>query len=247
MIRSVRLYGDTKLRERCGSCEHFYEYYQQMAQDMLDTMLSHDGVGLSSNQIGLNLRLFVFENGREYVAVRNPIIEFSGPLDYDDEGCLSLPGLSIPVARYKFASLRGTTPGGEPIPEMFLRDYPARVVQHELDHLNGLTILEATGPVERNVQRKRWLKRYPRLRKWWDSEYLERIDKANEELLRERAAEVPRIILPGSEADVRDTTRPRVGNRGPHTPSGTRQRVDPRISSAARRRPLPTSPDGGYT
>lgn len=244
MIKAVRLYGDQVLKERCGSCEHFYEYYQQVAQDMLDTMISHDGVGLASNQIGLSLRLMVFENKREYVAIRNPIVEVSGSLEYDDEGCLSLPTLSMPVARHRIVRVRGTTPGGEPIRELLLQGYPARVVQHELDHLNGLSIFEATRPVSRNVNKKRWLKRYPRLRKWWDHEYRTKIDEANEKLQAERDRGTPRIIIPGDESDVTHIHKPGVGGK---VAPESQHRGGRSVSRVTRRRPDNFSGDGGYT
>ncbi len=243
MIHRVTLYGTKVLRERCGSCSSLYEYYEKLAQDMFDTMLSHDGVGLAANQIGIGLRLMMFENERGYTCVRNPIVEVEGPIEYDDEGCLSLPTLRMPVARHKFARIRGTTPGGDPIPELLLRDYPARVVQHELDHLNGLSILEATGAVSRNVNRKRWAKRYPRIREWWDTRYKEDIERANEQIRSKREEQTPRIVLPGDKGFSTHDPGRRVADR---IPPGQRQRQDAH-STRTSNRPLVTNPDGSYT
>jgi peptide deformylase len=122
---------------------------QRLADDMVETMLDAPGVGLAAPQVHLPLRLIVFrappqgESEEErIVQLANPTIEtLDGETESGWEGCLSIPELRGLVPRYRRIVWRGITPFGEPV-EAEAEGYAARIVQHELDHLDGILYLD---------------------------------------------------------------------------------------------------------
>jgi peptide deformylase len=108
--------------------------------------LMHDatGVGLAATQIGILQRVFVFTRDDESIAVVNPeLTNRSVETEVDDEGCLSLQGVLVPVERHVSLTLQGKDIDGADV-TFELEGHPARVVQHELDHLDGTLIIERT-------------------------------------------------------------------------------------------------------
>ena len=126
----------------------------KIADQMIDTMLKINAAGIASNQVGSNLSFFVYRvieakatDGISIppTVVINPIIEFIGEeIECAYEGCLSLPGLIGFVPRRKHIKLKYTDINGNNI-ELQVKDYHARVIQHEMDHLMGLTYLNRLG------------------------------------------------------------------------------------------------------
>ena len=121
-----------------------------VVQDMIDTMRAANGVGLAAPQIGLNIRLIVFEipasrqtaSDREtpigpQVLINPKIVQFSEEVELEWEGCLSIPGLTGAVPRHHRIVYRGYLPSGEEV-EREATNFHARVVQHEIDHLDGV-------------------------------------------------------------------------------------------------------------
>ena len=121
----------------------------QVKTDELDPenlMRDANGVGLAATQIGIIRRLFVFQPDPDAdpVAIVNPVVvERSDESEVDDEGCLSLVGVQMPVERAVSLRLEGKDFEGGDL-SLDLSDHPARVVQHELDHLDGVLILDRT-------------------------------------------------------------------------------------------------------
>ena len=114
-------------------------------RDMIDTMYQEEGVGLAAPQIGISKRIIIVspnaEPGKERVYINPEIIESSPEEETAVEGCLSLPGISCEMRRSKRIKLRSwDLSGAESIEE--LRNFPARVVQHEIDHLNGVLLID---------------------------------------------------------------------------------------------------------
>jgi peptide deformylase len=109
--------------------------------------LMHDarGVGLAATQVGIVRRIFVFRRGEDDVlAVVNPVItDRSSETETGDEGCLSLQGVTMPVERALRVTLEAKDEDGDEL-RLELEGHPARVVQHELDHLDGVLILDRT-------------------------------------------------------------------------------------------------------
>ncbi|MBI1978371.1 MAG: peptide deformylase [Candidatus Omnitrophica bacterium] len=117
----------------------------KLVRDMIDTMYQEDGVGLAAPQIGVSRRIIVVSpnatRGEEKVYLNPEIIESSSEQAVDTEGCLSLPNVSCEVRRSKRIKFQATDINGNKISQE-LDGFPARVIQHEVDHLNGILIID---------------------------------------------------------------------------------------------------------
>jgi peptide deformylase len=143
-LRHVRKFGDPVLRATALPVERFDEELQAEVQRMGELMHDALGVGLAATQLGVLHRVLVY---KAYVddpvtALVNPLIEWaSGELELGDEGCLSLPGVHVEVERHAQLRVRARDRAGEEI-EVEAEGLEARVIQHEIDHLNGVLILD---------------------------------------------------------------------------------------------------------
>ena len=152
-VRPIRVVGDPGLRTATRPVTDFDQQLADLVEDMFDTMEAADGVGLAANQIGLDLRVFVFDCEDEVAGRRlrgvvvNPELETSpipGTMpdpDEDWEGCLSAPGLSFPTGRADWARVRGQDATGATV-AVEGRGTLARCLQHETDHLDGVLFLD---------------------------------------------------------------------------------------------------------
>jgi peptide deformylase len=114
-------------------------------------MRDKHGVGLASPQIGVSQRFFVMDAGGKVRKVINPeILSFGNSTAEMEEGCLSLPGISMRVRRSKRIAVRYQNETGETVREE-LKDYPARVFQHEFDHLNGILFVDRIAQIARRM------------------------------------------------------------------------------------------------
>jgi peptide deformylase len=131
---------------RAREVESFDGDLRRLAERMTNLMRDASGVGLAATQVGIIRRLFVVQPDPDAdpVAVVNPVLaERSDETVVDDEGCLSLVGVQMPVERAVSLRLKGLDLDGREL-TLELEDHPARVVQHELDHLDGVLILDRT-------------------------------------------------------------------------------------------------------
>lgn len=152
-LAQIRQYPDAVLRMRANEVERFDEDLARLAERM--TQLMHDarGVGLAATQIGVLQRLFVFQPIDEEASrtVVNPHLTSRSPAaDVSEEGCLSLQGVLVPVERSVEVTLEGQDLEGNPL-RLELEEHAARVVQHELDHLDGVLMLERTDDASRRA------------------------------------------------------------------------------------------------
>ncbi|MGE3621168.1 MAG: peptide deformylase [Acidimicrobiia bacterium] len=137
----IRIVGDPVLREATPEVTEIDGRLAQLAQDMVVTMYDAPGLGLAAPQVGVRKRMFVYDIGDGPRTVINPEIrESSGEWAYE-EGCLSIPGLSWEVVRPKEVHLVGLDIDGEEI-SIEADEVLARCFQHELDHLDGILMLE---------------------------------------------------------------------------------------------------------
>jgi peptide deformylase len=148
-IRPVLRMGHPLLKEVANPVERFdTRELRELVRDMDDTMRSLDGAGIAAPQVGVSLRVVIFEvatNPRypraesvPYTVLVNPTLEPIGTEQEDGwEGCLSVPGLRGLVPRYRRLRYRGFDLGGQPI-DRTVTGFHARVVQHEVDHLDGI-------------------------------------------------------------------------------------------------------------
>jgi peptide deformylase len=148
-LAQIRQYPDPVLRMQARQVESFDESLARLVERMRHLMTEANGVGLAANQAGVVRRVFVYRPGREEagdetLALANPrIVERSPELETDEEGCLSLYGVRVPVERHAAVVVEAQDPGGEGL-RLELAGLEARVVQHELDHLDGVLILDRT-------------------------------------------------------------------------------------------------------
>jgi peptide deformylase len=143
-LAQVRQYGDPVLRMRAEPVEAFDEELERTTTRMVALMHDADGIGLAATQVGILRRFFVFRDEDEDRVVVNPeITAMSKETEVDEEGCLSLGPVRVPVERSLSVVLEGTDAGGVPL-RLELEGLPARVAQHEVDHLDGVLILQRT-------------------------------------------------------------------------------------------------------
>ena len=140
----VRTFGDPVLKSRAGRVNDFDETLKQLAEDMKRVMHEREGVGLAANQIGRLKRIFVAAHeDEEYVIVNPRIEERSETTEKDTEGCLSIPETRVEVERPTAVTVLGQDLCGEPV-RVEAEGLLARIFQHEIDHLDGILILDRT-------------------------------------------------------------------------------------------------------
>jgi peptide deformylase len=147
MVMKVFLYGEEVLRKKASPVEKIDEGVRELICSMAETMRQAEGVGLAAPQVGDLRRIIVAEVPKEQtglVALVNPtILEAEGSCD-SEEGCLSVPGISAKVARAAEVLVEGLTPEGEAIRKK-CSGILARVIQHEIDHLDGILFVDRLG------------------------------------------------------------------------------------------------------
>lgn len=161
-VRDITVIGHRALHQPTKKVREITDEIRTLVDDMFETMEAAEGVGLAANQVGIRLRLFVYDcpdaAGDYYRGlVINPVLERLGtpsPLDEeeDGEGCLSVPGEYFPLARHPRARVTGTDlEGNEVVVEG--DGLLARCLQHETDHLDGLLYVDRlTGPIKREAR-----------------------------------------------------------------------------------------------
>jgi peptide deformylase len=145
-LGQIRQYPDPALRMQAREVESFDDDLRRLVERMTQLMRDANGVGLAATQVGIIRRVLVFQPDPESdpVALVNPVLtETSEETVVDDEGCLSLVGVQMPVERPVSVQVEGRDLEGGELSFDFT-DHAARVVQHELDHLDGVLILDRT-------------------------------------------------------------------------------------------------------
>jgi peptide deformylase len=150
-LARIRQYGDPVLRMRAREVESFDADLERLVERMTTLMREANGVGLAATQVGVLRRLFVFvDDGEDRVLVNPTITKSSSEVEVDDEGCLSLREVLVPVERPTRVTIEGLDAKGEPV-KLELESPSARVVQHELDHLDGVLIIDRTDDDSRRA------------------------------------------------------------------------------------------------
>jgi peptide deformylase len=150
-LAQIRQYPDAVLRMRAREVDRFDDDLLRLADRMAHLMHDARGVGLAATQVGVLQRLFVFHAAEadEVTAIVNPeITARTEETEVAEEGCLSLQGVLVPVERALAVTIEGQDIRGEPL-RLELDEMDARVVQHELDHLDGVLMLERTDDESR--------------------------------------------------------------------------------------------------
>jgi peptide deformylase len=149
----IRTYGDPVLSAVTTEIDNIDGRVAALAETMIETMYEAPGVGLAANQIGVQKRLFVYDKGEGPIVVVNPVIvESEGEWTFE-EGCLSVPGLSWEITRPNAIHLIGYDLDGNEI-SVEADEFEGRIFQHEMDHLNGVLLLERLDDDQRKEAKK---------------------------------------------------------------------------------------------
>jgi len=151
----IRIIGDAILRKKTINIEKFDDNLKSIINNMIDTMHNEDGIGLAAPQVGLDKSVLVIDissidDSERPTAFINPqIIESAGESVYE-EGCLSIPGVREEVARPEEITLKYQDEDGKKHKDTF-SGWKARVLQHEIDHLNGILFVDRISPVKKQL------------------------------------------------------------------------------------------------
>jgi len=149
-LKEIIIYPDPVIKKKSESVEEVDEEIKQLIDDMTETMYASRGVGLAAVQIGILKRVIVVNVGEELVALVNPeILENEGESKME-EGCLCLPGVLIDVKRSEKVKVKGLNEKGEEV-VVDAEGLLARAFQHEVDHLNGILIIDKVSRIKREL------------------------------------------------------------------------------------------------
>ena len=153
---NIVTYPDPFLRQKCSEVEVFDDELKKLLSEMARAMYKYDGIGLAAPQVGINKRIITIDVGKGLLKLINPVIlEVGGEEEEMDEGCLSLPGVFVPVIRkVGFIRLTAYDVNGNQR-EWKGKGLFARVIQHEIDHLDGVLMIDRTHkPIEGEAKDK---------------------------------------------------------------------------------------------
>lgn len=151
MTLEIRTFGDPVLKSRALPVDKFDETLERLADEMLETMREHEGVGLAANQVGRLKRILVAAlEDEEYVIVNPELNVIGDESEKDIEGCLSIPEIQVEVERPVRVAVSGQDRLGSPV-RLEAEGLLARILQHEVDHLNGVLILNRTDRESRKA------------------------------------------------------------------------------------------------
>ncbi len=165
MIYPVVVYGNPVLRKEAEDFEQEERDLKKLVDDMFETMYKADGVGLAGPQIGLSKRIFVIDAdpisddipelaGFKRVFINARIVERDGEFVSDQEGCLSLPGISEEVGRQSRVRIQYKDADFNDHDEV-LEGWAARIVQHEYDHIEGILFVDHLAPLKKRLLRSK--------------------------------------------------------------------------------------------
>jgi peptide deformylase len=157
--RPILVYGAPELRRKARPVARVDAEVRQLIDDMVETMYAAPGVGLAANQVGALLRVIVANPSEtkdpgELVALVNPRIALGEGEQVGEEGCLSLPDIRDEVARYERVVVRALDRDGKPV-AVEGKDLLARILQHEIDHLDGILFIDRLAPARREALKPR--------------------------------------------------------------------------------------------
>jgi peptide deformylase len=163
-VRELRFMGDPVLRTAAAPVDTVTDEIRRLIEDMFDTMYAEEGVGLAAPQVGVSQRVLVVDaqtaDTQPFALINPEITEFSEDVERGEEGCLSIPGLRELVERPYSVRVRGLDRDGAPI-ELEADGLLARILQHEIDHLDGILFLDRVSALKRKLLLARWQKVRP--------------------------------------------------------------------------------------
>ena len=152
-IQSIRLFGDPVLVTPAQQVVEFDKELRNLVRDLTETMQAAPGAGLAAPQIGVPLRVFVWDINDELGHLVNPSLDLSSELQEGDEGCLSFPNLTFNTPRAFRAIAKGYNMYGDPV-IIEGTEFLARALQHETDHLDGILFIDRLSDENRKLAMK---------------------------------------------------------------------------------------------
>jgi peptide deformylase len=159
-VLKILTYPDPFLTRTAKPVKTVDDDIQEIIENMADTMYEAPGVGLAAIQAGIDKQIIVYDpcadpEKREFSVVINPeIIRMEDEMVSENEGCLSVPDYRCDVRRSRIVTLRGLDRNGNPV-EFTAEDFPAVILQHEIDHLNGILFIDRISMIRRNLYKSR--------------------------------------------------------------------------------------------
>ncbi|HIE43259.1 MAG TPA: peptide deformylase [Candidatus Omnitrophica bacterium] len=158
---SIIKYGDPILRRKALKVDRIEKEDLLLIENMTETMYAHEGIGLAAPQVGTSKRIIVLDIGEGLRKLINPVVLESEGENEHKEGCLSIPEVYVEVKRPSYTVVEGLNEYGERV-RIEAEGLLSRVLHHEIDHLNGLLIVDYLSPAERVTLKRRLrnLRRY---------------------------------------------------------------------------------------
>jgi peptide deformylase len=162
-ILDIRTYPDPVLAQKAQPVENIDESIRRVLDDMAETMYAASGVGLAAPQVGISLRMIVVDasprvEGEKLIKLVNPVVTFGEGSVVCEEGCLSVPGVSENVTRFAKVIVEGYNEQGKPV-KIETETFLATVLQHEIDHLNGVLFIDHLGRLKRDLIKRKLKKK----------------------------------------------------------------------------------------
>jgi len=160
-VLKIRKYGDPILRRKCKPVEKTDKEVKQLIEDMVETMAVNDGAGLAAPQVGESQRIIVinpdFRKGEVFVLINPKITRKWGDLVEVEEGCLSFPGVFLKIKRPEKIEVEAVNKFGKKV-LITTGGIVARIIQHEVDHLDGILFSDRLGFVKKlKFKLRKWL------------------------------------------------------------------------------------------
>lgn len=172
-IRKIELYPSEILRKKAEEVKEFSGELQRLLDDMVETMKHARGAGLAGNQVGVPLRVVIVDlgalEGKEDIKYFiNPEVVSEEGSRIDSEGCLSFPQIFVEVKRAKKIKVKALDRDGKPF-EIEGEDFLSKALSHEIDHLNGVLMIDHLSPIKREFTKKKIKKMIKKGQ--WDNPY----------------------------------------------------------------------------
>ena len=165
-VRRIELMGSRVLRQEAAPVQEVDDETRRLARDLFDTMYEAEGVGLAAPQVGISRRVLVVDvpaaegadGTRQVHALVNPVVtRSSARTERESEGCLSIPGIEEAVTRPVRVTVKALSPDGDSV-RIDADGLLARVLQHEIDRLDGVLFIDRLSPFKRKIVLKKWRK-----------------------------------------------------------------------------------------
>lgn len=160
-LSKIKIYGDPILRKKALRVDKVGEEEILIVESMVETMNANEGVGLAAPQIGINKQIIVVKNDQNVIKLFNPVILEKQGEEEAEEGCLSVPEVYVKVKRASHVLVEGLNEKGQ-LTKIEAEGLTARILQHEIDHLSGVLIVDYASPISKVLVKKQ-LKKLRRL------------------------------------------------------------------------------------